>query len=140
MLEVGTSIFLLSRRLLDVTRPGATTSPNPDFTLGVRLNLWSAHSLVVLWLALHVAECPLCGAIWLGGTGRELLLLGVRRNLVKDMVEAEPTFDSLSRKPGWGISMGLTPLFAPSDAGQCVRLVAWVATCHTLGSSTRSAC
>ena len=82
MLEVGTSIFLLSRRLLDVTRPGATTSPNPDFTLGVRLNLWSAHSLVVLWLALHVAECPLCGAIWLGGTGRELLLLGVRRNLM----------------------------------------------------------
>ena len=92
MLEVGTSIFLLSRRLLDVTRPGATTSPNPDFTLGVRLNLWSAHSLVVLWLALHVAECPLCGAIWLGGTGRELLLLGVRRNLVKDMVEDEPIF------------------------------------------------
>jgi len=81
VLDVGTSIFLLSRRLLDVTRPGATTSPNPDFTLGVRLNLWSAHSLVVLWLALHVAECPLCGAIWLGGTGRELLLLGVRRNL-----------------------------------------------------------
>ena len=94
MLDVGTSIFLLSRRLLEVTRPGATTSPNPDFTLGVRLNLWSAHSLVVLWLALHVAECPLCGAIWLGGTGRELLLLGVRRNLVKDMVDDEPTFDS----------------------------------------------
>lgn len=86
MLDVGTSIFLLSRRLLEVTRPGATTSPNPDFTLGVRLNLWSAHSLVVLWLALHVAECPLCGAIWLGGTGRELLLLGVRRNLEGESV------------------------------------------------------
>ena len=139
MLDVGTSIFLLSRRLLEVTRPGATTSPNPDFTLGVRLNLWSAHSLVVLWLALHVAECPLCGAIWLGGTGRELLLLGVRRNLVKDMVDDETIFDSFNRKPGRGISMGLTPLFASSDAGQCVRLVAWVTTRHTLGSSTRTA-
>ena len=39
VLEVGTSIFLLSRRLLEVTKAGATTSPNPDFMLGVRLSL-----------------------------------------------------------------------------------------------------
>ena len=56
VLEVGTSIFLLSRRLLEVTKAGATTSPNPDFMLGVRLSLCSPQSLVGLWLALHVAE------------------------------------------------------------------------------------
>ena len=79
---LGTSIFLLSRRLLEVTKAGATTSPNPDFMLGVRLSLCSPQSLVVLWFALHEAEWPLLGPIWPEGTGRELLLLGVRRNLM----------------------------------------------------------
>jgi len=83
---LGTSIFLLSRRLLEVTKAGATTSPNPDFMLGVRLSLCSPQSLVVLWLALHEAEWPLLGPIWPEGTGRELLLLGVRRNLEGESV------------------------------------------------------
>ena len=82
VLVLGTSIFLLSRRLLEVTKAGATTSPNPDFMLGVRLSLCSPQSLVVLWLDLQEAECPLLGPIWPEGTGRELLLLGVRRNLM----------------------------------------------------------
>ena len=64
VLVLGTSIFLLSRRLLEVTKAGATTSPNPDFMLGVRLSLCSPQSLVPgLWLALHEAECPLLGPI-----------------------------------------------------------------------------
>jgi len=86
VLVLGTSIFLLSRRLLEVTKAGATTSPNPDFMLGVRLSLCSPQSLVVLWLALQEAECPLLGPIWPEGTGRELLLLGVRRNLEGESV------------------------------------------------------
>ena len=53
---LGTSIFLLSLLLLEVTKAGATTSPNPDFMLGVRLSLCSPQSPLGLWFARHDAE------------------------------------------------------------------------------------
>ena len=65
----GTSIFLLSLLLLEVTRAGGIS-----LTLGVRDTLTSPHSLALP--ALQPAE-------WPGGAGRELRLLGVRRNLCR---------------------------------------------------------